>query len=293
MIGKILKGYRIVEKIKDGSVGTVWKAINSRDQDVALKQISLKNAARGAKLRQFKREATLTGKLTHPNIIKVHEYVDEVDPPFFTMEYFPSENLKYSMWHLNDRVSKYEFYILRQVAEALSYTHLLGIVHRDIKPENILVSAESEVRLIDFSLAQSRLARLLQLGRRVEGTPLYMSPEQVQGRRCDARSDIYSFGVMMYELLTKRPPFLGTTEKALLEKHVKEPPPSMRTFVKTIAPEIDALCARMLAKKPEDRFPDMTSIIYELNRWEKKDTIIRLRQVEPARPRDQGGGPVR
>jgi len=288
MIGHILKGYRILEKIKEGSVGTVWKALNNRNQEFALKQLSEKNARRADKRRQFEREATLTRKLVHPGIVRVYEYVDDVPQPFFTMEYFPSENLKYSMWHLADRVQKYEFYILRQVAEALAYTHHLNITHRDVKPENVLVSPESEVRLIDFSLAQSRWGRFFQFGRRVEGTPLYMAPEQIQGRRCDARSDIYSFGVMMYELLTKRPPFLGTTEKALLEKHVKEPPPSMRTFVKTISPEIDALCARMLAKKPEDRFPDMTSIIYELNRWERKDTIVRLRQVEPARPRDGG-----
>ncbi len=289
MIGQILKGYQIIEKIKDGSVGTVWKAINSRKQEIAIKQISEKNARRSQKLRQFKREATLTRKLVHPGIVRVYEYVDDVALPFFAMEYFPSENLKYAMWHLPDRIYKYEFYILRQIAEALAYAHNGGIVHRDVKPENILVPAESEVRLIDFSLAKGRWGRFLQFGRRVEGTPLYMSPEQIQGRRCDARSDIYSFGVLMYELLTKRPPFLGTTEKALLEKHVKEPPPSMRTFVKTIYPEIDALCARMLSKKPEDRFADMTSIIYELNRWERKDTIVRLRQVEPAKPRDPSG----
>ncbi len=290
MIGRILKGYRIVEKIKDGSVGTVWKAVNSGNREFALKQLSEKNAGRPHKIRQFKREATLTARLDFPGIIKVYEYVDDVHPPFFTMEYFPSENLKYSMWHLPERVNKYEFFILRQVAEALAYTHRQGIVHRDVKPDRVLVSADSRVRLIDYSLAQTRMNRLLQIRRRVEGTPLYMSPEQIQGRRCDGRSDIYSFGVMMYELLTKRPPFLGTTEKGLLEKHLKEPPPSMRTFVKTISPEIDALCARMLAKKPSERFPDMTSIVYELNRWERKNTVVRMRQVEPARHRDTAGG---
>jgi serine/threonine protein kinase len=289
MIGQLLKGYQVVEKIKDGSVGTVWKVLNNRNQEFAIKQISEKNVRRSVKVRQFRREAGLTKRLVHPNIIRVYGYEDDVALPFFTMEYFPSENLKYAMWHMADRVHKYEFYILRQIAEALAYTHLQGIVHRDIKPENVLVNDESEVRLIDFSLAQTRLDRFLQFFRRVEGTPLYMSPEQIQGRRCDVRSDIYSFGVLTYELLTKRPPFLGTTEKALLEKHVKEPPPSMRTFVRTISPEIDAFCARMLSKKPEDRFPDMTSIIYELNRWERKDTVVRLRQVEPVRPRDETG----
>jgi serine/threonine-protein kinase len=189
------------------------------------------------------------------------------------------------MWHLPERVFKYEFRILRQVAEALDFMHSLGIIHKDIKPENVLLNARSEVRLIDFSLAQSKMDRLLQLGRRVEGTPLYMAPEQIQGRKCDARSDIYSFGVMMYELLTKRPPFLSTTQEGILEKHMKEAPRPMQEHVKTISSELNAVVLKMLAKRREDRFQNMTSVILELSHWEKKNTVIRIRQVEPARPR--------
>jgi serine/threonine protein kinase len=288
MVGQFLSGYEIVEKIKEGSVGTVWRARKS-GQDYALKQISEKNAARPEKVRQFKREATLTQKLNHRNIVKVHEYVDG-PRPFFTMEYFESENLKYAMWHQPERVYKYEFRLLRQIVEALACIHAQGLIHKDMKPENVLVSEKCDVRVIDFSLAQSKMDRFLQFGRRIEGTPLYMAPEQVQGKKCDPRSDIYSFGVLMYELLAKRPPFLGTTEKALLEKHVKEPPPPMRTFVKTISPELDALVARMLAKAPEDRFQDMTTVLHELSKWEKKDTVIRLRQVEPGKSKDPVGG---
>lgn len=292
MIGQLLKGYRIAEKIKDGSVGTVWKAVNSRNEVFALKQLSGKNAGLSRKRRQFKREAVLTRKLDDPRIIKVHEYVEYDPQPFFTMEYFESENLKYAMWYRPERVYKYEFSILRKIAEALAHIHSVGIIHKDIKPENVLISSGSEVRLIDFSLAQTKFDRLMQFGRRVEGTPLYMSPEQAQGLKCDSRTDIYSFGVLMYELLSKRPPFLGTTEKALLEKHVKEPPPPMRTYVKTLSPDLDALCLRLLAKKPEDRVPDMVPIIHELAKWEKKDTVIRLKQVEPAKPKEpvEGAG---
>ncbi len=290
MIGQILRGYQIVEKIKDGSVGTVWRATNSRNETFAIKQISQKNAARGDKVKQFKREATLTQELKHPGIIKVYDYVDHGSQPFFVMEYFESENLKYAMWHLPERVYKYEFHILRQIAEALSYLHGKGIIHKDLKPENVLVDARSSVRLIDFSLAQTKMDRMLQFGRRVEGTPLYMAPEQVQGKKCDNRSDIYSFGVMMYELLTKRPPFLGTTPAALLEKHIREPATPMKHIVKTIAPELDQVVLRMLAKKPEDRYQDMASVLFELSKWEKKDTVIRLRQVEPAKRREAAEG---
>ncbi|MBI2899341.1 MAG: serine/threonine protein kinase [Planctomycetes bacterium] len=281
MINRILKGYQIVDKIKDGSVGTVWRAINSKNQVFALKQISEKNAARSDKVKQFKKEASLQLKLQQRHIIRVFEYVDVKPQPFFSMEYFDSENLKYAMWYLPERVYKAEFYILRQLAEALGYIHSLDIIHKDLKPENVLVAANSEIRLIDFSLAQTKWDRFLQFGKRVEGTPLYMAPEQIRGERCDPRTDIYSFGATMYELLTKRPPFLGTTEKSLLDKHLKEPPRPMRTWVKTLAPELDNLVLKMLSKKPEDRFPDMTAVNYELSKWEKKDTQIRLRQVEP------------
>ena len=286
MIGQIIKGYEIVEKIKDGSVGTVWKATNNKGQVFALKQLSPKNAARPEKIHQFKKEATLTAKLKHKNIIKVFEYIDARPLPAFVMEFFESENLKYAMWYMPERVFKYEFRILRQVAESLDYIHGHGIIHKDLKPENVLINARSECRLIDFSLGQSKMDRFLQFGRRVEGTPLYMAPEQIQGLKCDARSDIYSFGVLMYELLTKRPPFLGTTEHGLLEKHVKEAPKSMREHIKTLSSDLDAVVLKMLAKRREDRFQDMTSVIMELSRWEKKDTVIRLRQVEPAKPRE-------
>ncbi len=281
MINRILKGYQIVEKIKDGSVGTVWRSMNFKNQLFALKQLSEKNAARPDKIRQFKKEATLQLKLHHRHIIRVYEYVDMRPQPFFAMEFFDSENLKYAMWYLAPRVYKREFYILRQLAEALAYIHSLGIIHKDLKPENVLVAANSEIRLIDFSLSQTKWDRFLQFGKRVEGTPLYMSPEQIRGERCDPRTDVYGFGVTMYELLTKRPPFLGTTERSLLEKHLREPAPPMRTWVKTISPELDSMVLKMLAKKPEDRFPDITSVSYELSKWEKKDTQIRIRQVEP------------
>jgi len=287
MIGLILKGYQIVEKIKDGSVGTVWKATKN-NQTYALKILAEKHLAHAGKVRQFKKEATLTQRMAHPNIVKVYEYLDHRPGPFFAMEYFESENLKYAMWHRPERVYKYEFKILRQAADALRTIHSAGVVHKDVKPENLLVDARAEVRLIDFSLGQTKMDRLLQFGRRVEGTPLYMAPEQIRGEKCDPRTDIYAFGVLVYELLTKRPPFLGTTEHAILEKHLKEPPLSMRSHVKTLAPELDALICRMLGKRRDDRFQDMGEVLYELAKWEKKDTVMRLRQVEPAKPKEIG-----
>jgi serine/threonine protein kinase len=283
MMGQLIKGYLVIEKIKEGSVGPVWRVTDSRNQVHALKQMSERNAADPDKVRQFRKEATLTRKLAHPNIIKVVDLLDTT-PPSFLMEYFESENLKCALWNAPERVVKHEFRILRQVADALSFVHEQGVVHKDVKPENVLVNAQAEARLIDFSLAQTRMDRLLQFGKRASGTPLYMPPEQIRGEKCDRRADVYSFGVMMYELLTRRPPFLGTTPQAILEKHLKEPPPSMRSWVPTLAQELDAVVLRMLAKKKEDRWPDMTAVYYELAKWEKKDTVIRVRQLGPMKP---------
>src|SRR5581483_1879440 len=129
------------------------------------------------------------------------------------------------------------------------------------KPENVLVNAARDARLIDFSLAQTRKDRLLQFGKRADGTPLYMAPEQIRGDKVDPRADVYSFGVMTYELLTRRPPFLGTTPEAILDKHLREAPPPMRTWVPGLSPDLDALVSKMLAKDRGERMPDMKAAL--------------------------------
>jgi serine/threonine-protein kinase len=283
--GTTLKGYLLQEKIRDGSVGTVWRATDSRQQVVAIKQMSAAAAADPDKVKAFEKEASLTQKLAHKGIIKVHEMLD-CSPPAFVMEYFESENLKFALWNMPQRIVKHEFRILRQVADALTFVHAQGVVHKDIKPENVLVNAKQEARLIDFSLAQTKMDRILQFSRRIEGTPLYMAPEQIRGEKCDPRADVYSFGVMMFEILTRRPPFLGTTHQAIADKHLKEPAPSMRTFVPTLDSALDAIVLKMLSKKKEDRWDSMTVVLYELSKWEKKDTVMRVRQLGPIKPRE-------
>ena len=277
-----LKGYMVIDKIKDGTVGTVWRGVNSAKKQFALKQIALKNANDSSKMRAFEKEANLTKKLSHPNIIKVFDYVDMKPQPFFVMEFFESENLKYAMAHVPERVVKKEFQILMGVADALAYVHAQGIVHKDMKPENVLINGRSEVRLIDFSLAQTKWDRFLQFGKKIEGTPLYMAPEQIRGERCDARSDMYSFGVMMYEMLGKRPLFMADTHEKILQKHLNDAPIPLSAILPTVSREIDAFVLRLLAKKPEHRYADMTTVMQELSRWNKCDTVMRMRQVVDA-----------
>jgi serine/threonine protein kinase len=196
------------------------------------------------------------------------------------MEYFESESLKYTMFHFPKRVHKREFWILRQLAEALEHVHSKDILHKDIKPENVLVDAKGDIRLIDFSLCQTKWDRWLQFGKKVEGTPLYMAPEQILGKRCDHRTDIYAFGLLAYELLTKRLPFKGRDQDEIMHGHLNRSPPSMRSHIPTLSPELDGFVLRLLEKDPARRYPDMTSVIRMLTKWEKTDTVLRMKQVQ-------------
>lgn len=273
------RGYMVQDKVKDGSVGTVYRVTDSKGRVLALKQLFAKVGNDSRKLKQFKKEYDVQKGLDHPAIIKVFEYVKMAPTDFFTMEYFESESLKYTMFHFPKRVHKREFWILRQLAEALQHVHSKEILHKDIKPENVLVDAKGDIRLIDFSLCQTKWDRWLQFGKRVEGTPLYMAPEQIEGKRCDHRTDIYAFGLLAYELLTKQLPFRGKDQDEIMRAHLRQPCPSMRTHVPTLSPDLDGFVLRLLEKDPARRYPDMTAVIRELSKWEKTDTVLRMKQV--------------
>ena len=281
MIGKTVQGYKVTAKIRDGSVGTVWKAIDSKGEAVALKQLSIKNSQVPRKLKAFEHEADLTKSLDHPQIIQVFEYVKAQPQPFFVMEYFESESLKQTIACLPERIHQKEFQILRSLADALAYLHRREILHKDVKPENVLVSREGEIRLIDFSLAKTKWDRRLQFGKKVEGTPLYMAPEQIRGEKCDHRTDIYSFGVLAYELLTRTAPFLAPTQDAIIRMQLEDLPPPLMTHVPSASPELNALIFQMIEKDPEKRIPEMKVVLEHLTRWEQKDPSVRLKQVAP------------
>ena len=281
MIGKTVQGYQVTAKIRDGSVGTVWKALDPKGEIVALKQLSFRKAQEPRKLREFKREATLTRSLDHPQIIQIFDYAKVKPQPFFVMEYFESESLKQAIACLPERIYQKEFQILRELADALAYLHGLGIVHKDVKPENVLVNREGEIRLIDFSIAKTKWDRRLQLGKKVEGTPLYMAPEQIRGERCDPRTDIYSFGVLAYEILSRTSPFLAPTQDAIIRKQLEDLPAPLMNHVPSASPDLNALIFQMLEKDPEKRIPDMKVVLKHLTRWEQEDTSVRLQQVPP------------
>lgn len=279
MVGSSVGGYRILEKIRDGGAGTVFKAQGPKGEIVAIKMISEAWNEQRDRRNAFKREAEITQKLVHPGVIRVLSYFEGPPRPYIVLEYFPSDNLKFTLWHKQQVIEGRRMPILKQCAEALYYVHTQGIVHRDVKPENFLVNAEGNVRLIDFSISQTKWDRFrFSFGKKVDGTPLYMAPEQIQNKSVDHRADMYAFGVMVFELMTRRPPFIGASVNSILEKHLKSPPPSMRSITQDVAPELDELVGKLLSKKPADRPADMSFVIATLSRLSKKEEEARLRE---------------
>ena len=281
--------YEIKRGLGRGASSRVYLAYDPTEgRDVAIKVLDREFAADLKNQERFEREAKAMAALSHPNIVKFFDHGGSHDNHLFlVMEVIRGSHIG----TLHRKIGSFPETILAaiglELASALSHAHSFGIIHRDLKPENVLIDKKSQIRMIDFSLSKTKWQRKLQLKKIVEGTPLYMAPEQIRGEKCDPRTDIYAFGVLMYELLTKRPPFLGTTAQHILQKHLRETPPPMRNYVKTLSHDLDSFMQKLLAKNPDDRFPNMISIIHELSKWERKDTVIRIRQVEPPKKKSK------
>ncbi|HEY4156992.1 MAG TPA: serine/threonine-protein kinase [Polyangiaceae bacterium] len=270
-IGREILGgqFQILEKIGTGGMGSVYKASQpAMNRMVAIKILHPKLANRKDLVSRFRREARAMSQLSHPNTVKVFMYGELEDDGslYIVMEMLEGKNLNQTVRKGGPIPQDGAIAILIQVCGALQEAHDLGIVHRDLKPENIFLSRQGGIadfpKVLDFGLAkvtdqqmQPGSVILTQEGM-VFGTPEFMSPEQAQGRTLDARSDIYSLAVILYEVLTGKLPFTAKTPMEYIQKHVTEPiiPLSERVPDKTFPKELDAVMAHALAKKPEGRF---------------------------------------
>ncbi len=250
--------YRLVRLIRVGQHTQVWEAIRDPEPDrIAVKvllQDELKNREAIGYLRH---EAEVAKSLKHPNIIKVFEFNDSHERPFVAMELFLARNLKQDIREQSERVAHLVPEIIEQAAKALAALHEAKWIHCDVKPDNFLVSDTGEVRVIDFAIAQrpsrTSLVQILGFRSKVKGTRSYMSPEQIRGKGLDARSDIYSFGCVLFELLSGKPPFSGSTPDELLTKHLRASIPSLAPLNDAVTPEFNELVQQMLAKDRENR----------------------------------------
>ena len=270
-IGRNILGgqFQVVQKIGTGGMGSVYKASQSEmNRMVAIKILHPKLAGRKDLTSRFRREARAMSQLTHPNTVKVFMYgeLEEDGSLYIVMELLEGRNLNQTVRKEGPMTFERAIPILVQVCGALQEAHEMGIVHRDLKPENIFLSMQGGMadypKVLDFGLAKvtERQMRpgsiiLTQEGM-VFGTPEFMSPEQAQGKTLDARSDIYSLAVILYEVLTGKLPFEAKTPMEYIQKHVMEPPIplSQRVPGKSFPEGLDQVLAKALAKKPEDRY---------------------------------------
>jgi len=286
LVGQKIGSFQIVEIIGRGGMGVVYRARDTKlDRTVAIKSIPPELAGSSATRIRFRREARLLASLNHPNIAVIHDIIEEEKSGYLILEYVPGETLAQRIAHeplkLEEALS-----IGRQVAEAVSAAHEKGVVHRDLKPGNIKITPEGRVKVLDFGLAKtydrdrSNETAATHPGR-VIGTPAYMSPEQARGRDADHRTDIWSFGCIMYQMLTGRRPFEGETATDTLA-HIIEQKPDWEVLPKQIPANIRTLLQRCLEKDPDKRLGDITDAANQITETlgtQAQPLSVRLRKV--------------
>jgi len=259
LIQNCLGSFRLLKVVHGGQTAQLWQAYDDgRQRMIAIKQILATAAKDREQICYLRHEFKLCQEIKHPRIIEVYSFDIERGIPFLTMEWFPAPNLKKRIRTKEDREKIAPFFptIVLQTAEALGWVHSKGWVHRDIKPENFLVTDTGETKLIDFGLAQrptNWLSKLLPMKAKRQGTPSYMSPEQIRCTALDQRADVYCFGCMLYELVAGVPPYTGSTQEELFSKHLKAAIPPLEAADSNVTNDFSVLVRRCLAKDAEAR----------------------------------------
>jgi serine/threonine protein kinase/sugar lactone lactonase YvrE len=262
-IGKRIGAYQIVEQIGQGGMATVFKAYQpSMDRYVAIKILPSHFTEDESFVGRFTQEARTLARLEHPHILPVHDYGEQEGITYLVMRYVQAGTLKDLIAREGPMALEEAARILGQVGRALDYAHSQGVVHRDIKPSNVLVDQRGDTFLTDFGIAKlvAETAQFTASGA-IIGTPAYMAPEQGMGKPADARCDIYSLGVVLYELVTGRVPFEAETPLAVLLKHVNDPLPLPRQIKPDLPAAVERVILKAMAKAPEDRFQSAQEMV--------------------------------
>jgi eukaryotic-like serine/threonine-protein kinase len=264
--------YEIVAELGKGAMGTVYKANDPMlERTVALKTIRLvvsRNEMAEYEAR-FYQEAKAAGGLNHPNIVTIYDVGKTGEQPYLAMEYLEGSELHEVMRHNRPLAPEHALEIAAQVADGLAYAHERGVVHRDIKPANIMVVRDGLVKIADFGVARMRSSERGP-DTHVVGSPRYMSPEQVLRKRAEPRSDIFSLGVVLYEMLTGAPPFTGADLNAIMFQIVNANAPPPGTRVSDLPEMLDSIVAKALAKAPENRYQNARDFAAELRECRKQ-----------------------
>jgi eukaryotic-like serine/threonine-protein kinase len=255
MIGTEIGHYRIVEKIGEGGMGVVYKAIETQlDRTVAIKALSPELSGNPELVERFRSEARAQAQMNHPNVATLYTFLVEKGGAYMVMEFVEGEGFDRMVQRRGPIPAAEALPLFRQALSGIAYAHRLGIIHRDIKPSNIMLSREGTVKVMDFGLAKVMGDRSLTATGVRLGTIYYMSPEQILNKPADVRSDIYSLGATLYEILTAKVPFQGDSEFHVLNAHVNSPPPLLSGACPTIPERIEQAVLKSLAKNPSERF---------------------------------------
>jgi serine/threonine-protein kinase len=262
--------FQLVRLIRAGQTTQVWEALREGVGDrVALKVVSAQYATDKTEIGQLKHETLVAQTLNHPNVIQIYGYFDDYGLPFISMQLFNARNLKIEVRERPDVLDLNINKIVRSTAEGLAHLHDKGWIHCDIKPDNFLADEQGNVKLIDFSIAEKQKSGFRLFGSRpkkIRGTLSYLSPEQIRRQPLDLRTDIYSFGCMLYELVAGRAPFTGSNQTELLNKHLNAAIPSLQSAEKNTSLEFANLVSKTLSKNPDERPSTMHEFLIEFSR---------------------------
>jgi tRNA A-37 threonylcarbamoyl transferase component Bud32 len=269
--GRTIGEFHILRSLGRGGMGQVFLAEQtSLQRKVAIKMLRPELAANKIALQRFQAEARAVGQLSHANIVQIYFVGEQDGVHFMALEYVEGRNLRDYLNRKGPPELAVAMSIMRQVASALQRAHEAGFVHRDVKPDNILLTRKGEAKVTDFGLSRcfdssAQPQNLTQSGVAM-GTPLYMSPEQVQGKNVDPRTDIYSFGATCFHLFAGQPPFRGASAFDIALKHVQDEPPQLAELRPDLPPDICAMVHQMMAKAPDERYQTFKDVLRDLNK---------------------------
>jgi eukaryotic-like serine/threonine-protein kinase len=297
MVGKVLAQYQICEKIGEGGMGVVWKARDAHlDRFVALKTLSTERLADAERKRRSVQEAKAASALNHPNIVHIYDIAEVDGVQFISMEYVPGKTLDQLIGRKGLRLNEALKYGV-QIADALAQAHSAGIIHRDLKPSNVIVSENGHVKVLDFGIAKlteiatGEFAETATMKKQdgpsteegaIVGTVAYMSPEQGEGKKVDARSDIFSFGSMLYEMVTGRQAFHGDSKLSTLSAILKDDPKPVSAVAADVPRDLEKVITRCLRKDPDRRFQHMGDVKVALQELKEESDSGKLTSIVQA-----------